>query len=78
MKRVNIRCTYRAAENPRGAHNLIESDFMVELLRGGESVGQSTLTRFYSLHTFVMPWLLAVFMLMHFLMIRKQGISGPL
>ena len=51
---------------------------MVELLRGGESVGQSTLTRFYSLHTFVMPWLLAVFMLMHFLMIRKQGISGPL
>ena len=26
--------------------------------RGGESVGQSTLTRFYSLHTFVMPWLL--------------------
>ena len=53
-------------------------DFMVELLRGGESVGQSTLTRFYSLHTFVLPWTLAVFMLMHFLMIRKQGISGPL
>jgi cytochrome b6 len=47
-------------------------------LRGGESVGQSTLTRFYSLHTFVLPWLLAVFMLTHFLMIRKQGISGPL
>ena len=42
---------------------------MVELLRGGESVGQSTLTRFYSLHTFVLPWSLAVFMLMHFLMI---------
>ena len=31
MKRVIIRCTYRAAENPRGTHNLIESDFMVEL-----------------------------------------------
>ena len=31
MKRVVIRCTYRAAENPRGAHNLIVSDFMVEL-----------------------------------------------
>jgi len=25
-----------------------------------------------------LPWSLAVFMLMHFLMIRKQGISGPL
>jgi quinol-cytochrome oxidoreductase complex cytochrome b subunit len=27
---------------------------------------------------FVLPLLTAVFMLMHFLMIRKQGISGPL
>lgn len=51
---------------------------IVELLRGGTSVSQSTLTRFYSLHTFVLPLLTAVFMLMHFLMIRKQGISGPL
>ena len=34
--------------------------------------------RFYSLHTFVLPLLTAVFMLMHFSMIRKQGISGPL
>ncbi|KAJ8423295.1 hypothetical protein Cgig2_031127 [Carnegiea gigantea] len=45
---------------------------LVELLRGSASVGQSTLTRFYSLHTFVLPLLTAVFMLMHFLMIRKQ------
>ncbi|MCA6571176.1 MAG: cytochrome b6 [Pseudanabaena sp. M065S1SP2A07QC] len=51
---------------------------LVELLRGGQSVGQPTLTRFYSLHTFVLPWLIAVFMLAHCLMIRKQGISGPL
>uniref|UniRef100_A0A8S0XWC7 Cytochrome b6 n=1 Tax=Spirodela intermedia TaxID=51605 RepID=A0A8S0XWC7_SPIIN len=51
---------------------------LVELLRGSASVGQSTLTRFYSLHTFVLPLLTAVFMLMHFSMIRKQGISGPL
>jgi cytochrome b6 len=29
---------------------------IVELMRGGEAVGQSTLTRFYSLHTFVLPW----------------------
>nr|YP_009748882.1 cytochrome b6 [Corallorhiza maculata]QII90638.1 cytochrome b6 [Corallorhiza maculata] len=51
---------------------------LVELLRGSASVGQSTLTRFYSLHTFVLPLFTAVFMLMHFPMIRKQGISGPL
>ena len=51
---------------------------LVELLRGGVSVGQATLTRFYSLHTFVLPLIAAVLMLTHFLMIRKQGISGPL
>ena len=51
---------------------------IVELLRGGVGVGQSTLTRFYSLHTFVLPLLTAVLMLVHFLLIRKQGISGPL
>jgi len=50
----------------------------VLLLRGGESVGQSTLTRFYSAHTFVLPVAAVVLMLTHFLMIRKQGISGPL
>jgi cytochrome b6 len=51
---------------------------LVELLRGGTAVGQGTLTRFYSLHTFVLPLITAVLMLAHFLMIRKQGISGPL
>ena len=56
----------------------VVGDQIVELMRGGASVGQATLTRFYSLHTFVLPWLIAVFMLLHFIMIRKQGISGPL
>ena len=51
---------------------------LVEVLRGGVSVGQSTLTRFYSAHTFVLPVVAVVFMLTHFVMIRKQGISGPL
>jgi cytochrome b6 len=51
---------------------------VVELLRGGVGVGQLTLTRFYSLHTFVLPVLTTVFILRHFLIIRKQGISGPL
>nr|YP_010312822.1 cytochrome b6 [Christella dentata]YP_010627328.1 cytochrome b6 [Christella acuminata]YP_010627466.1 cytochrome b6 [Christella parasitica]YP_010627535.1 cytochrome b6 [Cyclosorus aridus]ULG04389.1 cytochrome b6 [Christella dentata]WBK27215.1 cytochrome b6 [Christella acuminata]WBK27353.1 cytochrome b6 [Christella parasitica]WBK27422.1 cytochrome b6 [Cyclosorus aridus] len=50
---------------------------LVESLRGSASVGQSTLTRFYSLHTFVLPLLTAVFTPMHFPMIRKQGIPGP-
>ena len=56
----------------------IVGPILVEVLRGGVSVGQATLTRFYSAHTFVLPLVTAVFMLAHFLMIRKQGISGPL
>ena len=51
---------------------------VVGLLRGGVSVGQGTLTRFYSAHTFVLPVVAAVLMLTHFVMIRKQGISGQL
>ncbi|MFS7920374.1 Cytochrome b6 [Helianthus anomalus] len=50
---------------------------LVELLRGSASVGQSTLTRYYSLHTFVLSLLTAVFMLMHFPMIRGSFLMLP-
>ncbi len=50
----------------------------VKLLRGSVGVGESTLTCFHSLHTFILPFLIAIFMLMHFPMICKQGISSPL
>ena len=56
----------------------VVGSLIVQVLRGGVSVGQSTLTRFYSAHTFVLPVVAAVLMLTHFVMIRKQGISGPL
>ena len=56
----------------------IVGGLLVQVLRGGVSVGQSTLTRFYSAHTFVLPVVAVVLMLTHFIMIRKQGISGPL
>jgi len=48
------------------------------ILRGGYSVSQITLTRFYSIHTFVLPLFTLVLELIHFSMLRKQGISGPL
>jgi cytochrome b6 len=47
-------------------------------LRGGFSVGQSTLTRLYSIHTFVLPLLTLILVIIHFSILRKQGISGPL
>jgi cytochrome b6 len=51
---------------------------LVLTLRGGFSVGQSTLTRLYSIHTFVLPLLTLVLVIIHFSILRKQGISGPL
>ena len=51
---------------------------LVVALRGGFSVGQTTLTRLYSIHTFILPLLTAGLVLMHFAILRQQGISGPL
>ena len=56
---------------------LVIGSFLVELLRGSARVGHSILTHFI-VCTLVLPLLTAVFMLMHFPMIRKQGIFGPL
>ena len=47
-------------------------------LRGGFSLNQSTLTRLYSIHTFVLPLLTLILVIIHFSILRKQGISGPL
>ncbi len=51
---------------------------IADLLRGGPSLGALTLLRFYALHVFVFPILLAIGLLLHFAMIRKQGIARPL
>ena len=51
---------------------------LVLVLRAGFSVGQATLTRLYSIHTFVLPVATLVLLLIHFILLRKQGISGPL
>ena len=56
----------------------IVGPLLVTLLRGGASVGQGTLSRFYTVHTLVLPLLATSALLVHFLLIRKQGISGPL
>lgn len=45
---------------------------------GGEAIGQPTLTRFFNLHVMMLPFLVITFLVMHFWMIRKQGISDPL
>jgi menaquinol-cytochrome c reductase cytochrome b subunit len=47
-------------------------------IRGGETVGGLTLTRFFSAHVVLLPGALIIFLAIHFLMIRRLGISDPL
>ncbi|WP_059105126.1 menaquinol-cytochrome c reductase cytochrome b subunit [Shouchella shacheensis] len=56
----------------------IIGDFTNALLAGGEIVGAATLTRFFAIHVFFLPAALLGLLGAHFIMIRRQGISGPL
>jgi quinol-cytochrome oxidoreductase complex cytochrome b subunit len=52
-----------------------ESGFFI---LGGIQVGQGTLLRFYVAHVIFFPLIAAIFMIVHFWRIRKDGgISGP-
>ena len=52
--------------------------WLLGLLRGGMEITGLTLTRFYGIHMLVLPVLVVVFLAIHFVIIRRQGISGPL
>ncbi|MFB9859874.1 menaquinol-cytochrome c reductase cytochrome b subunit [Salinicoccus siamensis] len=54
-------------------------EWIKTLLAGDEQIiGAQTLTRFFAIHVFFLPAALFVLMAIHFIMIRRQGISGPL
>ena len=49
------------------------------LLLAGAEVSASTLLRFYVLHVLFFPFVIVIFMAVHFWRVRKDGgISGPL
>ena len=50
---------------------------LAKILMGGDSIGGPTLLRLYILHVMVLPLVLTLSMLLHFVIIRLQGISGP-
>jgi len=47
--------------------------WLMQLLRGGESVGAFTLANFYAIHVGVIPFCFVVFSVWHFWLIRKAG-----
>jgi quinol-cytochrome oxidoreductase complex cytochrome b subunit len=50
---------------------------IARILRGGEDVGAATLTRFFALHVMVLPILTAGLIVVHVLLVQKNGMSTP-
>jgi len=56
-----------------GATPLI-GDWMVSFLRGGEDIGQNTLTRFHTLHVIILPVVTMGLLAVHIYLIRAHGV----
>jgi cytochrome b6 len=52
--------------------------FTMRLLRGGDDVTGATLSRFYGLHVAILPALTTALVLIHLLLVQRQGMSVPL
>jgi quinol-cytochrome oxidoreductase complex cytochrome b subunit len=53
-------------------------NFILEFLRGGEDVTGATLTRFFGFHVAVLPMITTALLVLHVLLIQKQGMSVPI
>src|SRR6266480_4646365 len=51
--------------------------WLVELLLGGPVIGGNSLSRFFTLHVFVIPALLLIFLAIHLWLVIKKGVSAP-
>ena len=52
--------------------------FMLRLLRGGDDVTGATLSRFYAVHVAMLPAVATVLVVLHLLLVQRQGMSLPL
>lgn len=57
-----------------GATPVIGS-YLIILLRGGETISEVTLTRFFAVHVVVLPWVFMGLVAVHLFLIRYKGIS---
>ncbi|MDQ3212146.1 MAG: cytochrome b N-terminal domain-containing protein [Acidobacteriota bacterium] len=52
-------------------------DIVAGIMQGGATIGALTLTRWYSAHVIFLPAGLIALVALHMVLMRKQGISGP-
>jgi ubiquinol-cytochrome c reductase cytochrome b subunit len=55
----------------------LAGDAVAAALQGGASIGALTLTRWYAVHVIFLPALLVMLIAAHIVLMRRQGISGP-
>jgi quinol-cytochrome oxidoreductase complex cytochrome b subunit len=53
-------------------------ELILVFMRVGWNVTEATLSRFYAVHVLVLPIVIIVFMGLHFIMVRRQGIARSL
>ncbi|HEV2273350.1 MAG TPA: cytochrome b N-terminal domain-containing protein [Acidobacteriaceae bacterium] len=52
--------------------------WLTKLLRGGDTIGTLTLSRFYVAHVFLIPGAIFAFIAAHIMLFRKAGPAGPI
>lgn len=50
---------------------------LMSLVRGGEEMGAPTLSRFFSMHAIIFPWLIALLIALHLFILKELGPAGP-
>lgn len=53
-------------------------EWLTRLLRGGDTIGTLTLSRFYVAHVFLIPGAIFAFISIHIFLFRKAGAAGPI
>lgn len=53
-------------------------EIVAALMQGGAAIGALTLTRWYAVHVIFLPAALVALVVAHVVLMRRQGISGPL
>jgi ubiquinol-cytochrome c reductase cytochrome b subunit len=49
---------------------------LLKIVRGGNELGNLTLSRFFALHTYVLPWSLAILAFTHVFLLERAGAGG--